>query len=260
MKNGELVKICSEPLMNVAKKYNKNEIDPSFMSNTLAHILSIYKDNIITDDDVNIKNNPIGIIDPTIGRIKSFSTLEECFIQYKESYYSDIFEDGNVSEDITKLAKAFNLYRFDKELLGSKGGNVVDLKEEKCEPLVDVYRVEKRNNTIGTTNNLEEAKKIKDENPGSVLKNSRGEIVGEKSKLPSNRILSTRFDAGTKLICNNINLYRKFRDSAPSRTVTGEYYMYDGKIVDGKIAICLKPEFVGDAKMIIGFVRVSDFK
>lgn len=257
MKNSEIVKICSEPLKNVAKKYDKNEIDPSFMSNTLGYILSIYRDNKITDDDITVKNNPISIFDPSTGTLKSFSNLEDCFIQYKESYYDGMFK--TVAEDITKIAKAFNLYRFDKEMLGSKPGNVVDLKEEDCKPLVDVYKVEKRNNVVGTTSSLEEAEKMKEKNSGSVIKNSRGEIMGQKKKTGSSKILSTKYDSGTKLICDHINLYKKFKDTMPSRTVSGEYYMYDGKVVNGRIAICAKPEFVGDVKMIIGFVRAEDF-
>lgn len=258
MKNAEIVKICSEPLKNVAKKYDKNEIDPSFMSNTLAHILSLYKEGIISDDDINVKNNPIGIIDPSTAAIKSFSNLEDCFLQYKESYYADMF-NGETDEELTKLAKAFNLYRFDKELLGSKPGNIVDLKEEDCKPIVDVYKVEKRNNVVGTTSSLEEAEKMKEKNSGSVIKNSRGEIIGQKKKTGSSKILSTKYDSGTKLVCDHINLYKKFKDTVPSRTVSGEYYMYDGKVVNGRIAICAKPEFAGNVKMIVGFVRVEDF-
>lgn len=258
MKNSDIVKICSEPLKTVAKKYDKNDIDPSFMSNTLGYILSIYKDHIISDDDITIKNNPIGIIDPATTKIKSFSNLEDCFLQYKESYYDDMFT-GKVDEEITKIAKAFNLYRFDKEILNSKPGNIVDLTEEESKPVVDVYKVEKRNNVIGVTSNLEEAEKMKEKNSGSVIKNSRGVIVGEKCKTNSSKILSTKYDSGTKIICDHMNLYKKFRDTSPSRTISGEYYMYDGKIVNGRIAICGKPEFVGDVKMIIGFVRAEDF-
>ena len=258
MKNSDIVKICSEPLKTVAKKYDKNDIDPSFMSNTLGYILSIYKDHIISDDDITIKNNPIGIIDPTTAKIKNFSNLEDCFLQYKDSYYDDMFT-GKVDEEITKIAKAFNLYRFDKEIFNSKPGNIVDLTEEESKPVVDVYKVEKRNNVIGVTSNLEEAEKMKEKNSGSVIKNSRGVIVGEKSKTKSSKILSTKYDSGTKIICDHMNLYKKFRDTSPSRTISGEYYMYDGKIVNGRIAICAKPEFVGDVKMIVGFVRVEDF-
>lgn len=258
MKNSDIVKICSEPLKTVTKKYDKNDIDPSFMSNTLGYILSIYKDHIISDDDITIKNNPIGIIDPTTAKIKNFSNLEDCFLQYKESYYDDMFT-GKVDEEITKIAKAFNLYRFDKEIINSKPGNIVDLTEEESKPVVDVYKVEKRNNVIGVTSNLEEAEKMKEKNSGSVIKNSRGVIVGEKSKTKSSKILSTKYDSGTKIICDHMNLYKKFRDTSPSRTISGEYYMYDGKVVNGRIAICAKPEFVGDVKMIVGFVRAEDF-
>lgn len=256
MKLAEVVKICSVPLKEVALKYDKNEIDPSFMSNTLGYILYLYKKKVISDDDIIGLNNPVGTVDPSTGKIKNYSTKEEAFITFKESYYDTLdFE----AEEIVNNIKSFNLARFDKDLLSSKAGNIIDLPEEKCEPAVDVYKVEKRDSTIATTNNIEEAKSMKEKNPGSVIKNSRGNIVGEKIN-PTKNVLGNRYEAGTRITCDNINLYTKFKDTSPSRTVSGEYYMYDGKVVNGRIAICKKPEFVGDIKNIVGFVRVCDFK
>lgn len=256
MKLSEVVKTCVESLRTTALKYDKNDIDPSFMSNTLGYILYLYKDKNITDNDIIGSNNPVGTIDPSTGKIKSYSTKEEAFITFKESYYDTLdFEN----EEIVKNIKAFNLTRFDKEVLSCKSGNIIDLPEEKCEPIVDVYKVEKRNNVVGTTTDLKEAEKMKENNPGSVIKNSRNSIVGEKIKLNS-RVMGTRYEAGTKVECHNINLFAKFSDKSPSRTLTGDFYMYDGKVVEGRIALCKRPEFVGDVKMIIGFVKAADLE
>lgn len=254
MKLADVVRSCTESLRSVALKYDKNNIDPSFMSNTLAYIVNLYKDKVIDDNTITGLNNPTGIIDPKTGKLKNFSTKEEGFIMFKESYYDSLnFED----EEIIKTIKSFNLNRFDKDVLSCQPGNIIDLPEEKCQPEVDIYKVEKRDSVVLTTNNMEEAKKMKENNPGSVIKNSRGQIVGEKIK-PTSSAVSSRYDAGTKVVCNNINLYAKFRDTKPTRLVSGEYYMYDGKVVQGRIAICKKPEFVGDIKNIVGFIRVSD--
>lgn len=254
MKLSEVVRSCTESLRDVTLKYDKNSIDPSFMSNTLAYIVFLYKEKVIDDNAITGLNNPTGIVDPQTGNLKNFSTKQECFIMFKESYYDSIEKD---EEELQKIIKSFNLYRFDKEILGQLSGNIIDLPEEKCDPFVDVYKVEKRDKTVGVSNNIEEAKKMKEKNPGSVIKNSRGNIIGEKVKL-NKRVAVSRYDAGTKIVCEGINLYLKFKDTAPSRTITGEYYMYDGKIVQGRIAICKKPEFIGDAKNIVGFVKVSD--
>lgn len=255
MKFGEIVKICSAPLVTVAKKYGK-EIDPSFVSNTLSYILYNYSVHTIDDYSITTRNNPVNLYDPSTGKQREFSTLEECFIQFKESEYDDI--DFSKHEEAKKYVKSFNLYRFDKEVLGSIGDNIVDLKEEDRQPVVDVYKVEKRDKVVSQTNNLEEAKKIKENNSGSVIKNSRNEIVGEKVKYNSSKICGTRYEAGTKVICNGINLYAKFRDTTPSRSITGEYYMWDGKIVDGRVALCKKPEFTGEVAKVVGFVRAMD--
>ena len=156
MKNSDIVKICSEPLKTVAKKYDKNDIDPSFMSNTLGYILTNYKNNIISDDDITTKNNPIGIVDPKSGELKSYNTLEEAFIQFKESYYCDIFNNKEENEEITKIAKAFNLYRFDKEILSSKPGNVVDLTEEESKAEVISITKSKKRKMLDKLNSLED--------------------------------------------------------------------------------------------------------
>lgn len=255
MKLADIVRLCTEPLRSVVLKYDKNTIDPSFMSNTLGYIIFLYKEKVIDDNSITSMNNPTGIIDPSTGQIKTFSSMEESFIVFKESYY-DTLDFGE--EEIQKIIKSFNLHRFDKEVLGQLSGNIIDLPEEKCEPMVDVYKVEKRNSVIGVSNNIEEAKKMKDKNSGSVIKNSRGNIVGDKKKVSSSKAVSIRYEAGTKVTCEGINLYLKFKDSSPARTITGDYYMYDGKIVQGRIAVCKKPEFVGDIQKIVGFVKVSD--
>lgn len=255
MKLADVVRSCTETLRSVVLKYDKNDIDPSFMSNTLGYIVFLYKEKVIDDNTITSMNNPTGIIDPSTGKPKTFSTMEEGFIVFKESYYDGIeFEE----EEIQKIIKSFNLHRFDKEVLGQLSGNIIDLPEEKCEPMVDVYKVEKRDKVVGVSNNIEEAKKMKDKNPGSVITNSRGKIIGDKKKVSSSKAVSIRYEAGTKINCDNINLYIKFKDTTPSRTISGDYYMYDGKIVQGRIAICKKPEFVGDIQKIVGFVKVSD--
>lgn len=254
MKLGEVVKVCSESLKNVALKFNKDELDPNFMSNTLAYAVNMHKDKKTTNDDISVNNNPVGLIDPSTGEKRKFSTKEECFIRFKESYYDDLKlgEDEGVQQTI----KSFNLHRFDKEVLGELSGNIIDLPEEKCEPMVDVYKVEKADKSIGVSNNLDEAKKMKDKNPGSVIKNSRGKIVGTKVKIGN--YTTSRYEPGSRVECNNINLYEKFKDLTPSRIISGIFYMYDGRIVNGRIAICKLADVNTSIRKIVGFVRISD--
>lgn len=254
MKLGEVVKVCSDPLKNVALKFNKDELDPSFMSNTLAYAVELHKNKSTTNDDIMVNNNPMALIDPSTGEKRKFSTKEECFIRFKESYYNDLKLNDN--EETQQVVKSFNLHRFDKEILGELSGNIIDLPEEKCEPMVDVYKVEKRDKTVGVSTNIDEAKKMKEKNPGSVIKNSRGKIVGEKLKI-GNQVTS-RYEPGSRVEVNNINLYDRFKDLSPSRIISGIYYMYDGRIVNGRIAICKRADIETSMRKIIGFIRVSD--
>ena len=60
---------------------------------------------------------------------------------------------------------------------------------------------------------------------------------------------------------NGHNIYAKPRDKFPSRAISGTFYLYDGKPVNGRYAICLKREFVGEStNCIVGYVNGKDLK
>ena len=54
-------------------------------------------------------------------------------------------------------------------------------------------------------------------------------------------------------------MYYKVNDKRPGRTISGDYYLYDGKVVNGRYAICMKPELaLNNSKVVLGFINVKD--
>jgi hypothetical protein len=258
MKKSEIIHLIKTPIKNVMERYGKDEISLTFASDIIAVAIYNYDNKVTTDDDISNKNNPLAIIDPSIASCALFTTVDECIIKFKDNNELEKYD----SSELEKIKKANNLYRFDKEYINSINGPVVDLPEDKCDPSVDVYTVRDNDGPIiATTDNIDAAMNISNGKKGSTITNSRGEIVGKKTNLSkdgSATVLSYSFSAGTKVTLENVNLYYKFKSTVPDRAVSGEYYFWDGKVVNGRIAICKAAEVCGVETAITGFIRVSD--
>ena len=102
--------------------------------------------------------------------------------------------------------------------------------------------------TDGTTKD-DQAKEVPVEKPTEDAK------VDDTPKSISNTTKATRFDKGTKLNLINANLYTSPTSSAPTRLVSGTYYLADGVSRNGRYGIVMKEKFIGDARYIIGYVK-----
>lgn len=259
MKISEIIHILKQPVEDVMDKFDKNELAPDFASRAIAYAIYGYQNKFVKDSDIKDKNNVYGFVDPSTGKTLSFTTISECILHFIE----EKFENPNFEQVYPNLYKTFNLNRFDRKFIKEKNGNIVDLPEEKCKPSVDMYTVKTPEGMeISKTTDLDTAKNAKVKVSGSVIYNSRGVIVDGKSKSKeSDSIVSTLLIAGSKVICNNLNMYYNLRDTRPGRTITGEYYLFDGKEVNGRYALCVKPEFAEkEPNTIIGFVNSKDLK
>lgn len=246
MKNSEIIRIIKDSVLSVAKVYDAKELGSSFCSDIIAAAIYLYETKKTTDMAIKDYNNPLGIVDPSTGEFVKFNSLDECILTYKNN--NDMIEDSKLDQ----IKRSCNLSRFDKEYFDSVDKTIVDLSEEKTKPQVDMYTVTKGDTILTSTMDLQQAKEVRENNAGSEIRNSRNEIVGEKVTI--GKVKSITYMAGSKVILNNANLFYKFRDSRPGRSISGEYYMYDGKIINGRIAICNK---LGD---LLGFVKESELK
>lgn len=259
MKISEIIHIMKQPVENIMDKFNKNELTPDFASRAIAFAIYRYQNKISKDSDIKDKNNVFGFVDPSTGKPLTFNSIDECVLHFIERKT----EDEKFEQVYHNLYKTFNLNRFDREFIREKDGNVVDLPEDKCKPAVDIYTVKTPDGKeINKTTNLEDAKNEKIKVAGSVIYNSRGAIVdGVAKSKESENIVSTLLIAGSKVVANNLNMYYKLNDTRPGRTISGEYYLFDGKEVNGRFALCLKPEFAGkETNTVIGFVNAKDLK
>lgn len=259
MKISEIIHIMKQPVENIMDKFSKNELAPDFASRAIAFAIYRYQNKISKDSDIKDKNNVFGFVDPSTGKTLVFNSIDECILYFIEHK----IVDEKFEQIYHNLYKTFNLNRFDREFIREKYGNVVDLPEDKCKPAVDMYTVKTPDGKeINKTTNLEDAKNEKIKVAGSVIYNSRGTIVdGVAKSKESENIVSTLLIAGSKVVANNLNMYYKLHDTRPGRTISGEYYLFDGKEVNGRYALCLKPEFAGkEPNTVIGFVNAKDLK
>lgn len=235
MKISELIHTLAEPIATVMKRYGKGNINVNFPSRAMAYAIYLYNKKTTIDQDITDKNNPFGLIDPSTGQFIEFNSLEEAIISFKES----TSEDPTFEEKYPNIAKANNLYRFDKEALYAESGNIIDTPD--VTPSVDQYTVKSGSgNEITRTSDLEEAEKMAQLNAGSKVYNSRGVVINAKQKAESDNIVKIDLRAGSKVICNNVNLYYNLTDKRPGRSINGEFYLYDGKKVRDRYSICIK--------------------
>lgn len=252
MRRSELIHIVKSAVDSVVDQIDINDI----YSKAIAFAIFQYDRDKVTDNDIKHKNNFFGYKNPSTGEVVEYNSAGECILVFAAVTYDPEFID-----QYKKIAKANNLYRFDKTYLESKKTNMIDMTEEEKEPNFDVYKVSNPNGEqITKTANIEEAKQIKKENPGSVVTNSRNVVVDAVVKpTKSDNIFSIILKPGAPVQCNGTNLYYHLKDKAPGRVIDGEYYLYDGKdLGNNRYAICLKPEFAnGPATTITGYIVIK---
>ena len=257
MKRSEIIHLLKQPIYEVMETYGKDRIDPQFASRTLAYTIFLHENGLGSEIDIRDKNNPAAIRNPSTGETNSYTTLKEGLIQYNEiGSVVEGFDDAYES-----LCKANNLHKIDKEFLAKLKGSVIDLTEEQMRPSVDVYTVKTEDGEITETSNLEEARKMKtNSNKTATIYDSKNRIIdGVKKPTKSDKIICTQLKAGAVVNCNNLNMYYRLRDTRPGRIVNGQYYLYDGKEINGRYAICLKPDLVNGPKTsILGYINVKD--
>ena len=262
MKKSEIIHIMKDPIQKVMDRFEKGKIHPAFPSHAIAYALYLYDKKITNDSVIRDNNNPVGLQNPSTAEFLSFNTMEECLLEFCNR--------KEVNEEFTNIydsiCKAFNLYRFDKQILQSKEGNIIDIPEEKRDPKIVLYTVkDETGNVIGTASTKIDADKLAAgvmNNKKVIITNSRNKIInGTKVVAGTTNMITTAITPGSMIVCDGMNLYYKAKDTRPGRVIDGEYYIYDGKNVNGRYAICMKPEFAAKVPTaIIGYINIKDIK
>lgn len=261
MKKSEIIHILKDPILETLEELSNShpdKVQPNYASELIAYALWLYDENLTTEEDILAKNNPFALVDPDSGTITTFNSLKECIMESAISWKATCTLPDEMYRTI---CKANNLYRFDKEYLENHEEHIIDLDEEQSRPNVDIYTVSDDSGVVIQTNDLEEAREEKNKKVGRIINDSKGRIIdGHKTHFASKNIVYSDLRAGAMIKCENLNMYYKSMDKAPARTISGEFYLYDGREVNGRYAICVSPSVVGAPLSILGFVNAKDLK
>lgn len=256
MKISQLKKILRDPIQEVMDRYGKGNIDVDFPSKMIGYSIYLLQKQVIIDQDVTDRNNPYGIIDPSsdTNQFMEFNSIVDATLYFREN--CEFSEEYLNKYD--SISGSNQLYRIDKEIMECQSGNIIDVPDK--EPSVDQYTVtDKTGKEVVKTSDLKEAKQMAKLNVGSKIANSRGVVINAKQTGETEAIVKVDLKAGSKVICNGLNLYYNINDKAPGRSITGDYYLETGRAIKGRYAVCVKngsdenPVF-----MRIGWINAKD--
>lgn len=260
MKRSEIIHLMKDPIKRTTDKFEKGKLHPTFPSKTIAYALYLYDRKYTNDSVIKDKNNPLGIRDISNLDFLTFNTIDECLLEYIDK---PIVTNAEFDDKYDGIAKAFNLYRFDKQILEDKKGNIIDIDDKNRTPSVDIYTVRDENgSSVATASTIDDAREFAKDVKKYTITNSRNKIIdGNKIVKGTTNMVHTAIVPGSAIVCDGMNLYYKAKDTRPGRVIDGTYYIYDGKIINNRYAICMKPEFASKVPTaILGYINVKDIK
>lgn len=248
--NKDIISLTRDDVIKVAKKLNK---EPNYPSDTISRIIWMHHKNQTTEDDIISKNNPLGLINPSDNTILTFNTIEECLL----SNEGREFRDDDYESKKKDICKNNKLYGIDKLYLYSLNNNKIDLSEDQKNPKVDQYTVKDGNTTLYVGDSLLDANIEASKNSNSKIYNSKCVIINKDSenKYKVQNAISLTLSPGAAIECKNINLYKTSKSESPIRLINGTYYLYDGIVYNGRLAICLQTNNEININNIFGFIN-----
>lgn len=272
----DLIKLVQDPAKEVM--HNKR---------ILASIL-IAESVVISESKKEILyNNPLDMRNLNTDKLFIFDSIEDCFDCFVENGikangyegvignydYKSVVEKLNLGPNrnsVLEIIESYKLYDIDKEVLDNIYSGKRSVIEIDHTPFLDIYRVRKsysdKDEKI-VTNDLDEAKAECDKYLGYSVFNSRGKAVytnvlteEAKAKMElEERIPSIVPKTGSKIHLNAVNLYLNPDDKVPSRSITGDYYIYSGKKYNNRYMVVKSLEDIyKDKSYVIGYINDSN--
>lgn len=137
------------------------------------------------------------------------------------------------------------------------------LISDSTEVNTEVEKLDSSSNTDTITEVKDIIEKInpdmKKEEPAATVKLAKPiRVLADKKA--DHKLRSSLCKAGTKIHALRTNLYKTIYDKIPTRSITGDYYLYSGVEKYQRYAIVAKKEFVGDSEdFIIGYIDYDEF-
>lgn len=251
MRNRDLVELVRDDVLETAKKI---KADKNYPSTTISYMLWLYTNKLIDDDTILVKNNIRGIRDEH-DELVSFNTIQQGLLM-------ELDKDQKPQEflnDMKTICVSNKLYDIDK-IYAYSMNNAIDLTAEQKKPSIDQYTVRSDiGATVGKATTLEEAVEVAETaSTKATIVNSMGDVVetvgNSKKPIKTTEAVSLNLEAGAQINIKDINLYASSHSTAPTRLISGTYYLYDGINYFGKLAICVKPN-PSSIEDILGFVN-----
>lgn len=254
MRYTEIIDVLQESAYDVAIK-----LKTIFPSRIIGICLSRYKNEYTTDDDIATLFNPFGVLNPSTLEKMKYSSLYEGIIN---GLNDNFIMDNLPEEDIDRLIKSWSLSKYDIAYLKSIDKIIIDLTDDQKIPFIDQYTIYKDNNVVLITSSLQEVLNMLEKDGSLQVQNSKGKLINPKpvesryASLTNVNVVTVNLSAGTKVVCNGINMYASVTDTKPTRSLNGIYYIYDGKEINGRFQLCQKKIINGSDKVIpLGYVK-----
>lgn len=178
-----------------------------------------------------------------------------------------IYKNDNDIDHILALIEYYNLKRQNIYLIQNMvhfKRPIIDMKEEDKKQKIEIYRVCRfsSSTTLIKTINLEEAKYICNNNPGTMVIDSKGnKIYGNKDieRKLNNNIEDINYikgiDIGTIINVQKANLYKSAKSESPTRNISGSY-----KIASNKINNRYKIVNIKDETLVYGYINIKEIE
>lgn len=248
-----IISEISDDAINVAIS-----IKSAMPSEIISACLYRYKHELVTDDDILIKHNPLGVRDPKTRITNAYTCLYDGI---SVGATDGIILKSIPKDDMLLFIKTRNLRSFDLAYVKTAESDIIDLSIDQHIPFVDQYIVHKSDKTIAlVTSSIEEVKQMLNINTSYITTNSRGKVMNFKPAVRKNSIATTvSITAGSKIVCTNVHLYAEYNSTAPIRNITGVYYIYESNNFGGRYHIC-KKSFIGNDELTVpvGYIKATD--
>ncbi len=269
--------------LDILKLVKNPAIETMQNRNILASVI-ISECIFISDNKKEIQyNNPLDLRNLVTDKLLIFESLEDCFNCFVDTIkgngyqgvignydYKSVVDNlrlGPNRNSIIEIIESYKLDEIDKEVLSDIYGGRRSIIEIDHTPFMDIYRVRKSYSDKDEklmTNDLDEAKKECDKWLGYSVFNSRGKAVYTnvlteevKAKMElEEKIPALVPKTGSKIHLTDVNLYLHPDDKMPSRSISGDYYIYSAKKYNNRYMVVKSLEDLKkDESYIIGYIN-----
>lgn len=263
MDNLQVVKAVKKPAIEVMKE--KKVLASFIIAASIHHMNTVSEDdagvllkanNVMKrkagkkfNDDTVVLNNERG------SRYKKYDSVEDCIEDWLLSFRSSLIKEV---WDLDKVFSKLNNKEYSKSNL-QQYVDAYKLTDIDKEALAELYPPNQ--NVVEVPVNVAAANEI----------TTYQTMAGYKPKAPAGTVISKRqrpepakpvtYSKGDKFVVRNVNIFYDPNKGVANRSFTGNVWLYDGMLRNGKYAIVTNKDNIGRGKDYIdGYIKKIDLK